>query len=131
MPMEYIILSLRVAAIIEMRDVDVVEERLLQLIHLEEERFIAGFHQNVEKQRQTVWHDRHIKNKQFSVGGLVLMYANNFFKHPRKLKTHWLGPYLVKEIVDGGAMKLEKMDGMEVRGHINGSRLKPYFDNCD
>ena len=52
MPMEYIVPSLSVAGIIEMTDVDVVEERLLQLIHLEEERFIAGFHQNVEKQRQ-------------------------------------------------------------------------------
>ena len=41
--MEYIVPSLRVATLTEMRDVDVVEERLLQLIHLEEERFIAGF----------------------------------------------------------------------------------------
>ena len=82
MPMEYIVPSLRVVAIIEMTDVDVVEEILLQLIHLEEERFIAGFHQNVENQRQKAWHDRHIKNTQFTVGGLVLMYDINFFKHP-------------------------------------------------
>ena len=50
MPMEYIVPSLRVEAIIEMTDVDAVEERLLQLIHLEGECFIVGFHQNVEKQ---------------------------------------------------------------------------------
>ena len=54
MPMEYIVQCLRVAALTEMIDVDVVEERLLQLIHLEEERFIAGFHQNVEKESQKV-----------------------------------------------------------------------------
>ena len=113
-----------------MIDVDVVEERLLQLIHLEEERFIARFHQNVEKQRKKAWHDRHIKNKQFIVGGLVLMYDINFFKHPGNLRTHWLGPYVVKEIIDG-AVKLEKIDGMKVRGLINGSRLKPFFDNCN
>ena len=35
--MEYIVPSLRVASITEMTDVDAVEERLLQLIHLEEE----------------------------------------------------------------------------------------------
>ena len=104
-----------------MTDVDVVEEILLQLIHLEEERFIAGFHQNVEKQRQKAWHDRHIKNEQFTAGGLVLMYDNKIFKHPGKLKTHWLGPYVVKENIDGGAVKLEKLDGMEVKGIINGS----------
>ena len=40
------------------------------------------------------------------------MYENNFFKNPGKLKTHWLGPYVVKEITDGGVVKLEKLDGM-------------------
>ena len=47
MPMEYIVLSLRVVVITEMTNVDVMEERLLQLIHLEEEHFVAGFHQNI------------------------------------------------------------------------------------
>ena len=49
MPMEYIVPSLTMAAITEMTDMDDVEERLLRLIHLEEERFIVGFHQNGEK----------------------------------------------------------------------------------
>ena len=39
------------------------------------------------------------------------MYDSNFFKHLGKLKKHWLGPYVVKEIIEGGAVKLEKMDG--------------------
>ena len=63
--MEYIVPSWRVTAIIELIDVDVVEDRLLQLIHLEEERFVAGFHQNVEKKWQKVWNDRHIERKYF------------------------------------------------------------------
>ena len=127
--MEYIVPSLRVVSITKLKDVDVVEERLLQLIHLEEERFIVGFHQNVAKQRKKSWHDRHIKNKKFLVGGLVLMYDSKFFKHPSKLKMHWLGPYVVKEITNGGVVKLEKIDGTEVKGLINGSQLKPYFDS--
>ena len=59
------------------------------------------------------------------------MYDSKFFKHQGKLKTHWLDPYVVKEIIDGGATKLEKLDGTEVKGLINGSRLKPYFHNYD
>ena len=59
------------------------------------------------------------------------MYDKKNFKQPGKLETHWLGPYVVKEITDGGAVKLEKLDGTEVRGLINGSSLKPYFDNYD
>ena len=120
MPMEYIIPSLRVEAITKMTDVDSIEERLLQLIHLEEEHFIAGFHQNVEKQRHKAWHGKHIKNKQFTIGGLVLMYDNKFFKHPGKLETHLLGPYVVKEITDGGAVKLENLDAQKSRGSSMG-----------
>ena len=97
---------------------------------MEEERFIVGFHKKVEKQRQKVWHDRHIKNKQFEIVILVLMYDSEIFKHPGKLKGHWLGPYVVKEIIEGGALKLERLDGTKVNRIINASQFKPYFDNC-
>ena len=59
------------------------------------------------------------------------MYDNKCFNHLRKMKTHWLGPYVVIEITNRAAVKLEKIDGTEVRGLINGSQLKPYFDNYD
>ena len=67
--MEYIVSSLRIVMITKMIDVDDVEERLLQLMQLEEERFVVGYHQNDEKERQNVWHDRHNNKKQFQVGG--------------------------------------------------------------
>ena len=114
--MEYIVPSLRVVAIIGMIDVDVVEDILLQLVHLEEEHFVLRFHNNIKKQRKKVWHDRHIKSKHFEFRGLVLMYENNFFKHLGKMKTHWLGPYVVKEITDIGAVKLENLNATVVRG---------------
>ena len=47
MPMEYIIPSLRVAQITEIVDTDTMNERLVQLLALEEDRFIAEFHQKV------------------------------------------------------------------------------------
>ena len=49
MPMEYIIPSLIVAQIIEIADIDTMNERLAQLLALEEDKFIAGFHQKVQK----------------------------------------------------------------------------------
>ena len=49
MPMEYIIPSLRIAQITEMADADTMNDRLAQLLALEEDRFIAGFHQKVQK----------------------------------------------------------------------------------
>ena len=122
MRMQYIVLILRVFVIRKMIDVDDVEDILLQLVQLEEERFAVVFQENVEKQRQKVWHDKHIKRNHFEFGDLVLMYENNFFKHPRKLGTRWLGPYIVKEIIDARAVKLEKLDGTKVR--CNKPKLK-------
>ena len=49
MPMEYILSSLWIAQITEMTDTDKMDERLAQLLSLEEDRFIAGFHQKVQK----------------------------------------------------------------------------------
>ena len=49
MLMEYIIQSLRIVSIAIMTYVDVVEEILLQLVQFEENRFVVGYHQNVEK----------------------------------------------------------------------------------
>lgn len=47
MPMEYVVPSLKIAALTEMTDIETVNERLLHLLGLEEDRFIAGFHQQV------------------------------------------------------------------------------------
>ena len=44
MPMEYIVPSLKIAALTNLADEETVEERLLHLVELEEDIFIAGFH---------------------------------------------------------------------------------------
>jgi transposase InsO family protein len=43
-PMEYLVPSLRIVAFTNMDDISVVHERLAQLVKLEEDRFITGFH---------------------------------------------------------------------------------------
>ena len=44
MPMEYIVPSLKITALIDMKDEETVHERLLNLIELEEDRFVVGFY---------------------------------------------------------------------------------------
>jgi hypothetical protein len=44
-PIEYLVPSLRIASFTDMDDTGVVQERLVQLVELKEDRFIAGFHQ--------------------------------------------------------------------------------------
>ena len=106
--MEYIVPSLCIATAIDMDDVEALEGHIVQLIQLEEDHFIAGFHQRIVKDRQKAWHDRHIKHKQFAEGDLVLLYSIKFMKHPSKLQMHWLGPYLIHSINSGGVVQLQQ-----------------------
>jgi hypothetical protein len=46
-PMEYLAPSLRIKTFIDMDDTGAVQERLMQLVELEEDIFIARFHQQV------------------------------------------------------------------------------------
>ena len=112
-----------------MTDIATVEERLAQLLTLEEDRFIAGFHQTVQKEREKAWHDRHIKNKTFQIGDLVLLYDSKFLKFLGKFKTHWLGPYQIQQVTEGGAAQLSQLNGALLPTWINGSSLKPYSAN--
>jgi hypothetical protein len=63
--MEYLVPSLRIVAFTCMDDTGVIQDRLTQLIELEEDMFIAGFHQQVQKEHEKAYHDRHIKKKSF------------------------------------------------------------------
>ena len=44
-PMEYLVPSLRIFSFTNMDDTGTIRERLAQMVELEEDRFIAGFHQ--------------------------------------------------------------------------------------
>ena len=62
----------------------------------------------------------------FKVNDLVLLYDSKFEKLPWKFRMHWLGPYVIKEITEGGAVQLVKLNGDPFPGKVNGSQLKPY-----
>lgn len=52
----------------------------------------------------------------------MLLYDSKF----TKFQMHWLGPYVVKEIIDGGAVQLVKLNGDPLLGKVNRSRMKLY-----
>jgi hypothetical protein len=128
-PMEYLVPSLRIATFIGMDDTDIVQDKLAQLLELEEDRFIIGFHQQVQKEREKYYHDKHIRRKAFKQGDLVLLYESKFMKNPWKFRTHWLGPFEVSYVIEGGVLQLKTLNGEWKEGLVNGSRLKLYYDN--
>ena len=104
MPMEYIVPSLRIAVFIGIADRGALEEWLVKLTELEEIKFLAGFHQQVQKECEKAWHYRHIKLHTFKVNDLALLYDSEFDKFIGKFWMHWLGHYVIKEITDGGGV---------------------------
>lgn len=126
MPMEFIIPSLRIAAFIRMADHRALEEWLMQLMELEEDRFLGGFHQQVQKEHEKAWHDQHIKLHTLKVNDVISLYDSKFTKFPSNFQMHWLAPYVIEEITDGGAVQLGKLNGETFLGKANGSWLKPY-----
>jgi len=63
----------------------------------------------------------------FKENDLVLLYDNKFEKFLGKFRMHWLGPYVVKEVTDGSAVQLVKLNGEPFPRRVNGSHLKPYM----
>lgn len=59
--MEYIVPSWRIVALTSLDETSSKADRMLQLLELEDDRFIAGFQQQVQKARKRAWHDKHIK----------------------------------------------------------------------
>jgi hypothetical protein len=50
-PLEFLVPGLCVATITNMNERGAIQERLIQLMELEEETFLGGFHQEVQKAR--------------------------------------------------------------------------------
>jgi hypothetical protein len=120
--------SLHIATMTNMIERGTVQERLSQLMEMEEDRILVGFHQEAQKARDKASHDKHIKKKSFKEGDLVLLYDRKFLQHPGKFRIHWLGSYEVMNVTDGGSMQIQDLGGTELKGMVNGSRLKLYKD---
>ena len=59
----------------------------------------------------------------------MLLYDSKFVKFPGKFKMHWLGPYQIQYVTEGGVVQLSKLNGELVPTLINGGRLKLYNDS--
>jgi hypothetical protein len=81
------------------------------LVELEEDRFIVGFQQPVQKEREKAYHVMHIKKKAFKQSDLVLLYDSKFLKHPGKFRTHCLEPYEIAYVTEGGVAQLKTLKG--------------------
>ena len=124
---EFEIPSLQIAIEHRLGEADSLQDRLTKLEALDETKRIAYLKNYAIQVRRKSYYDSKLKAKIFHIGDLVLLYDSRFFKFPRKLQTHWLGPYEVIDVNPNGSPQLKDFEGKILPTRINGYRLKLYY----
>ena len=72
--------------------------RKLQLNELEEIWRHAYENSRISKERMMVFHEKQILRKSFEPSQKVLLYNSRLHLFPRKLRSRWIGPFIVKNV---------------------------------
>ena len=97
-----------------------------QLEKLDEKQLLAFVGMYAEKRQRKQWFDTNLKEQNFAVGDLVLLYTLK--KNKRKLMKRGLGPYVIHSLLSSEDVKLATLAGEEIYTFINGSRLKKFYE---
>ncbi|CAL8112410.1 unnamed protein product [Prunus armeniaca] len=103
------------------------KKRKLQLNELEEIHQGAYDSSCIYKERTKAFHDSKILRKEFRPGKKVMLFSSRLRLFLGKLKSRWIGPYLVTQVFPHGAVQITN----EAKGNtfkVNGHRLKPYVE---
>ncbi|KAK9058323.1 hypothetical protein SSX86_023164 [Deinandra increscens subsp. villosa] len=106
------------------------ELRKLQLCELEEIRDEAYECASAYKDKLKKVHDAKIQKRTFEVGQKVWLYNSRMKFFPGKLKSKWMGPYVITRVGNFGDVEIEDVQD-QVKQVVNGHRLKPYLENQD
>ncbi|MBE2321398.1 hypothetical protein DVA67_036135, partial [Solirubrobacter sp. CPCC 204708] len=106
------------------------QQRKLQLSELEEIRRDAYESARVYKDKMKAFHDKNIARKSFEPNQKVLLYNSRLHLFPGKLRSRWVGPFIVKAVFPHGAVEIENPKNGNVF-KVNGQRLKPFLENFD
>ncbi|XP_022875671.1 uncharacterized protein LOC111394127 [Olea europaea var. sylvestris] len=98
------------------------ETRTIQLHELEEFRREAYENASIYKERTKQWHDKNISLRFFKVGDQVFLYNSRLKLFPGKLKSRWLGPFIVSQVFPYGIVELHHPTKGNFK--VNGQRIK-------
>ena len=104
--------------------------RKLQLQELEELRMEAYENARSYKDKTKAFHDKKIHRKQFEVGQKVLLYDSRLKLMPGKLRSKWIGPFIVTNVFPYGAVEIQNNKTSKVL-KVNGHRLKLFYEGFE
>ncbi|KAL0404316.1 UNVERIFIED_CONTAM: Retrovirus-related Pol polyprotein from transposon.6 [Sesamum radiatum] len=103
-------------------------QRKLQLQELEEIWNDAYENSKIYKEKVKAFHDRAISRKEFSIGQKVLLFHSKLKLFSGKLRSRWIGPFIVTNVFPHGAVEI-KSPTTHKMFKVNGHRLKPFYED--
>ncbi|XP_024969732.1 uncharacterized protein LOC112509092 [Cynara cardunculus var. scolymus] len=101
--------------------------RKLQLQELEKIRNNAYESSKIYKEQTKAFHNKIISRKEFVVGQKVLLFHSCLKLFPGKLRSRWVGPFIVVKVYAHGAVDIESpKTGKSFK--VNGHRLEPFYE---
>ncbi|XP_074301233.1 uncharacterized protein LOC141632601 [Silene latifolia] len=105
-------------------------DRKLQLQEIEEIRLDSYDNAAIYKEKARVWHDRMISRREFKEGKKVLVFQNRLKLFSGKLRSRWVGPYVVRKVYPHGVVEMEnRSSGKTIK--VNRQRLKIYHEGIE
>ena len=98
---------------------------LLELDELKELQNDAYLNSKIAKERSKKWYDQMVARKNFQKGNQVLLYDSKLHIFPSKLKSRWIGPFIIHQVYPNGAKELLNSKDNQLF-KVNGQRLKSY-----
>ncbi|KAL9230656.1 hypothetical protein vseg_005979 [Gypsophila vaccaria] len=121
--------SLRILIESQIPESEWLQERYEQLMLLDERRLNSSSTVQMYQSRLQRAFNKKVRSRNIKVGDLVLksVRAPLPVDLRGKFKPNWDGPYIVKEIYSGGAIKITDLDGQEFNLPTNLDQLKRYY----
>ncbi|CAN6579309.1 unnamed protein product [Malus baccata var. baccata] len=104
--------------------------RKLQLCELDEIRNEAYENARIYKEKTKAFHDKMLRAKTFAIGQKVLLFNSRLRLFPGKLRSKWVGPFIVTNVFPHGAVQIKSLR-MQQEFKVNGHRLKPYYETFE
>ena len=80
------------------------------------------------RKKTMAFHDKMILRKNFVVGQKVLLFYSRLKLFPSKLRSRWIGPFVVTNVFTDNAVEIKNLKtGNAFK--VNGNKVKPYYEN--
>ena len=133
-PIEMGVRSLRTVLESEFPKAVWLQSRYDQLCMLDEKRLKAIYHIQGYQRRLRKTFDKKVRTRDLKLRDLVLKEIWALVQDAnRKFKQNWVGPYIIKQIYSGRAVRLMVLDANSFTEPINMDQLKKYhvWSGCE